>query len=167
MNPSPAIFRSFRAATLLAAVLLPLSAAAQLSGQPIRNFRLPVEYDAEGRPLQQVRGESATFLPDGIIQLSGLTIEIFSKGELAATVSSPECTYAPAQKKAAGKESIRIVTEKGVVTGDGFAWNGENQQFQIFKNVRVFLDPDLQKSVVDPEAAEPLPDIDVSATEEP
>lgn len=166
MNLSPVIFRAFPAAAFLAAALLPLSADAQLAGQPIRNFRLPVEYDSEGRPLQQVRGESATFLPDGIIQLSGLTIEIFSKGTLAATVSSPECTYAPAQKKAAGKESIRIVTEKGVVTGDGFAWNGENQQFQIFQNVRVFLDPNLQKSVIDPEVMEPIPDIDVSATEE-
>ena len=162
-----AIFRLGLVSAALGAALLPASAGAQVSAQPIRNFRLPVEYDEEGRPLQQVRGESATFLPDGIIQLSGLSIEIFSKGELAATVSSPECTYAPAQKKAAGQDTIRIVTEKGVVTGDGFAWNGENQQFQIFRNVRVVLDPNLQESIVDPEAAEPLPDIDVSATGEP
>lgn len=167
MKSFSAIFRLGWVSAALVAALLPASAAAQLAGQPIRNFRLPVEYDEEGRPLQQVRGESATFLPDGIIQLSGLSIEIFSKGALAATVTSPECTYAPAQKKAAGKESIRIVTEKGVVTGDGFAWNGENQQFQIFQNVRVVLDPNLQESIVDPEASEPLPDIDVSTLQEP
>ena len=160
MNPLPAIFRTVFAA-VLAAALLPLSAAAQLAGQPIRNFRLPVEYDSEGRPLQQVRGESATFLPDGIIQLSGLSIEIFSKGELAATVTSPECTYAPAQKKAAGKESIRIVTEKGVVTGDGFAWNGENAQFQIFRNAKVVLDAGLDKAIAAPEATAPLDDIEI------
>ena len=54
-----------------------------------------------------------------------------------------------------------------MVTGDGFAWNGENEQFQIFKNAKVTLDGQMDKGLVAPKpapAAEPTPE--PAATEE-
>ena len=42
-----------------------------LEGLAVKGFRLP-EYDADGKLKQQLYGETATFLPDGIIQLTGL-----------------------------------------------------------------------------------------------
>ncbi len=113
-------------------------ALAQLEGQAVKGFRLP-EYDEDGKLKQQLYGETATFLPDGIIQLTGLKIEIFRRGEVTARIYSPACAYDPNRKRAASKEHIRIVTEKAVLTGDGFAWNGENEQFQIFQNAKVML----------------------------
>ena len=107
---------------------------------------------------QQLYGETATFLQDGIIQLTGLKIEIFRRGEVTARIASPECAYDPNRKRAASKDHIRIVTEKAVLTGDGFAWNGENEQFQIFKNAKVTLDGQMDQSLVAPQpapAAEP------------
>lgn len=136
-----------------------LSARAQMEGQTIKNFRLP-EYNAEGLLEHQLYGETATFLQDGIIQLSGLKIEIFNKGSVAARVYSPECAYAPSRKMAASKDHIRIVTERGIVTGDGFAWNGENAQFQIFKNAKVVLDSRADQVIVAPESVEPMKDIE-------
>lgn len=128
---------------------LAVAASAQLEGQAIKGFRLP-EYDENGKLKQQLYGETATFLADGIIQLTGLKIEIFRAGQVTARVFSPECAYDPNRKRAASKEHVRIVTEKGVLTGDGFAWNGENEQFQIFKNARVTLDGQMDSGLLAP-----------------
>ena len=131
----------------------PSPAAAQLEGQSVKGFRLP-EYDANGKLKQQLYGETATFLQDGLIQLTGLKIEVFREGEVMARIFSPLCAYDPNRKRAASKDHIRIVTEKAVLTGDGFAWNGENEQFQIFKNARVTLDGQMDMSLVAPRPAE-------------
>ena len=127
-------------------------ACAQLEGQAVKGFRLP-EYDEEGKLKQQLYGQTATFLQDGIIQLTGVKIEIFRRGELTARVYSPLCAYDPNRKRAASKQHIRIITEKAVLTGDGFAWNGENEQFQIFQNAKVTLAGGMNKSIVSPKPA--------------
>ena len=145
-----------RAAAVAAAGIawgLCAGASAQIEGQAVTGFRLP-EYDADGKLTQQLYGETATFLPDGIIQLTGLKIEIFSEGEVSARIASPLCAYDPERKRAASQDHIRIVVEKGVLTGDGFAWNGENQQFQIFRNVKVTLDPQMDKRWTEPRAGD-------------
>ncbi len=129
-----------------------VDAPAQLEGQSVKGFRLP-EYDENGKLKQQLYGETATFLQDGLIQLTGLKIEVFREGEVMARIFSPLCAYDPNRKRAASKDHIRIVTEKAVLTGDGFAWNGENEQFQIFKNARVTLDGQMDMSLVAPQPA--------------
>ena len=141
---------------MAAGLCLATAARAQLEGQTVKGFRLP-EYDPDGKIKQQLYGETATFLQDGIIQLTGLKIEIFRRGEVTARIYSPLCAYDPKRKRAASKEHIRIVTEKAVLTGDGFAWNGENEQFQIFKNAKVTLDGQMDKSLVEPAPASPAP----------
>ena len=141
---------------MVAGLCLAPAAWAQLEGQTVKGFRLP-EYDPDGKIKQQLYGETATFLQDGIIQLTGLKIEIFRRGEVTARIYSPLCAYDPNRKRAASKEHIRIVTEKAVLTGDGFAWNGENEQFQIFKNAKVTLDGQMDKSLVEPAPASPAP----------
>ena len=141
---------------MAAGLCLATAARAQLEGQTVKGFRLP-EYDPDGKIKQQLYGETATFLQDGIIQLTGLKIEIFRRGEVTARIYSPLCAYDPNRKRAASKEHIRIVTEKAVLTGDGFAWNGENEQFQIFKNAKVTLDGQMDKNLVAPAPASPAP----------
>lgn len=134
--------------------LAALPARAQLEGQTVTGFRLP-EFDEEGNLKQQLYGETATFLADGIIQLTGLKIEIFRNKEVTARVYSPDCAYDPTRKRAASKEHIRVVTEKAVLTGDGFAWNGENEQFQIFKNAKITLDGQMDASMLAPKPEKP------------
>lgn len=125
---------------------------AQIAGQTVKGFRLP-EYDAQGRLTQQLFGETAAFLEGGIIQLTGLRLELFRNGEVTARVFSPECAYDPVRKRAASKEHIRIVAQKAVLSGDGFAWNGENEQFQIFRNAKVVLDAQMDANLVLPPPA--------------
>lgn len=134
------------------AFALAVSALAQLEGPAVQGFRLP-EYDEDGKLKQQLYGETATFLPDGIIQLTGLKIEVFRKGEVTARIFSPSCAYDQNRKRAASKDHIRIVVEKAVLTGDGFAWNGENEQFQVFKNAKVVLDGKMDEGVLAPKPA--------------
>ena len=146
---------SWRSAMCGAGVFLALAAgaSAQLEGQTVKGFRLP-EYDEDGKLKQQLYGTTATFLQDGIIQLTGLKIELFRKGEVSARVYSSLCAYDPKRKRAASKQHIRVVTEKAVLTGEGFAWNGETQQFQIFENAKVVLDGQMDtKSLVAPKPA--------------
>ena len=143
--------RALGAAAALAATLAAVATAQEVPAPTpaVKGFRLP-EYDADGKLKQQLYGETATFLQDGIIQLTGLKIEIFRNGEVTARVQAPECAYDPNRKRAASKGPIRIVTEKAVLTGEGFAWNGENEQFQIFQNARVVLDSQMNKGMVAP-----------------
>lgn len=146
---------SWRSALLAAAVLLGSAAGAQaqLAGQTVKGFRLP-EYDEDGKIKQQLYGQTATFLADGIIQLTGLKIELFRKGEVTARIYSSLCAYDPERKRAASKQDIRVVTEKAVLTGEGFAWNGETEQFQIFQNAKVVLDGSMdKKSLLAPQPA--------------
>jgi hypothetical protein len=74
--------------------------SAQLEGQTVKGFRLP-EYDEDGKLKQQLYGTTATFLADGIIQLTGLKIELFRKGEVTARIYSSLCAYDPKRKRAA------------------------------------------------------------------
>ena len=146
---------NWRSALLAAAMLLGSAAAAgaRLAGQTVKGFRLP-EYDEDGKIKQQLYGQTATFLADGIIQLTGLKIELFRKGEVTARIYSSLCAYDPERKRAASQQDIRVVTEKAVLTGEGFAWNGETEQFQIFRNARVVLDGSMdKKSLLAPQPA--------------
>ena len=82
----------------------------------MKGFRLP-EFDEDGKLKQQLYGETATFLQDGSILLTGLKIEMFRKGEVTARIYSPECAYDPNRKLAASTNHIRIVVQKAVLTG--------------------------------------------------
>ena len=130
--------------------MLAAAAGAQVEGQAVKGFRLP-EFDEDGKLKQQLYGETATFLQDGSILLTGLKIEMFRKGEVTARIYSPECAYDPNRKLAASTNHIRIVVQKAVLTGDGFKWNGTNEQFRIDQNVRVTLDADLDADVLAPQ----------------
>lgn len=136
-----------------------VSVQAQLEGQAVRGFRLP-EYDDEGRLTQQLFGETATFLADGIIQLTGLRLEIYREGEITARIYSPACAYDPNRRRAASHDHIRIVTPRAVVTGDGFAWNAENEQFQIFRNAKIVFESDEQQDLLRPRGASADEDVE-------
>lgn len=107
--------------------------------KPVKGFRLP-EYDTDGNLIRQMQGDTATFMKDGIIQVTDLGFDFYSDGRPVLRVTSPFAAYDQPNARAASQNSIRIVAEKLVITGNSFAWNGEAEQFQIFDNVRVTLD---------------------------
>jgi len=105
----------------------------------IQGFRLP-EYDDEGRLERQATGETARFLQDGLLEVTGLELSLYEEGELALVATSPRCVYDQGKQRAASREPLRVVTDTAILTGDGFAWNGEAEQFQIFDHARLVID---------------------------
>lgn len=105
----------------------------------IQGFRLP-EYDDEGRPRRQATGDTARFLQDGLLEVTGLELSLYEEGELMLVATSPRCVYDQGKQRAASREPLRVVTDTAVLTGNGFAWNGEAEQFQIFDHARLVID---------------------------
>ncbi|MBQ7252205.1 MAG: hypothetical protein IJS32_06365 [Kiritimatiellae bacterium] len=105
----------------------------------IQGFRLP-EYDGEGRLKRQATGDTARFLQDGLLEVTGLELSLYEEGTLRLVATSPRCVYDQGKQRAASREPLRVVTDTAVLTGDGFAWNGEAEQFQIFDHARLVVD---------------------------
>ena len=105
----------------------------------IQGFRLP-EYDGEGRLKRQATGETARFLQEGLLEVTGLELALYDEGTLMLVATSPRCVYDQGKQRAASREPLRVVTDTAVLTGDGFAWNGEAEQFQIFDHARLVVD---------------------------
>ena len=129
-----------KAGTMLA-LLLALGAAAwaQDSGmQTVAGFRVP-EYDENNQLKSQLFGDFAKVLPEGIIEITQLKIDFYSEGKVEMTVTSPKCTYKQKEGKAESDADVRITREDMVVTGKGFAWNGRDEKFEIFKEAKVVL----------------------------
>jgi hypothetical protein len=105
----------------------------------IQGFRLP-EYDGEGRLKRQATGDTARFLQDGLLEVTGLELSLYEEGSLQLVATSPRCVYDQGKHRAASREPLRVVTDTAVLTGNGFAWNGEAEQFQIFDHARLVID---------------------------
>ena len=128
-------------------VLLATAAMAPAAGTndelQIKGFRVP-EYDDEGNMTSQIFGDFAKGLPDGFIQVEGLTME-FYKGSLSnrvtdMRVTAPRCLLHRGKKAAVSDSDVRIVRgEAMVVTGTGFMWNNNEQLLMIMSNSKVVL----------------------------
>ena len=106
--------------------------------QTVAGFRVP-EYDENNQLKSQLFGDFAKVLPDGIIEITQLKIDFYSEGKVEMTVTAPQCTYRQKEGKAESDADVRITREDMVVTGRGFAWNGRDEKFEIFKDAKVVL----------------------------
>lgn len=106
--------------------------------QTVAGFRVP-EYDENNQLKSQLFGDFAKVLPDGIIEITQLKIDFYSEGKVEMTVTAPKCTYKQKEGKAESDTDVRITREDMVVTGNGFAWNGRDEKFEIFKDAKVVL----------------------------
>jgi hypothetical protein len=128
--------QGYALALLLAVVAV---GRAEESGmQTVAGFRVP-EYDESNRLKSQLFGDFAKVLPDGVIEITQLKIDFYSDGKVNMTVTAPQCAYKQKEGIAESAADVRITREDMVVTGKGFAWNGRDEQFQIFKEVKVVL----------------------------
>ena len=121
-----------------------LSAAVATGGaedsgvQTVAGFRVP-EYDENNRLKSQLFGDFAKVLPNGVIEITQLKIDFYSEGKVNMTVTVPRCSYKQKEGMAESDADVRITREDMVVTGQGFAWNGRDEQFRIFKEAKVVL----------------------------
>jgi hypothetical protein len=125
---------------ILATMLLALAARAQQAdtGQTITGFRVP-EYDDNGKLKTELFGDTARVLPDGVIEITQLKIDVYNKGQVDMTVTAPKCAYNQKEGLAKSDSDVRIARENMVVTGVGFTWTGQNERFEILSKAKVVL----------------------------
>ncbi|MFH0908082.1 MAG: hypothetical protein V1929_04910 [bacterium] len=120
-----------------------LFAAGTNDEMTIKGFRVP-EYDAEGNMTTQIFGDFAKGMPDGFIEVQGLTMEFYKGSQSNRTtdmrVTAPRCLLHRGKKAAVSDSDVRIVRgETMVVTGTGFMWNNNEQLLMIMSNSKVVL----------------------------
>lgn len=119
-------------------ILAALRAGGQEAGMELSGFRVP-EYTREGVMKSQLFGEHARVLPEGLIELRGVTIEFYKGTNVSARVVSPKCFYCRADGSAYAEEPVRIEFEKMTVTGRDYEWSGKGRRFVIRREARVVL----------------------------
>ena len=129
---------------LMLGLCLPAYAADE-DAQTVTCFRVP-EYDEQNNLKSELFGDFAKILPDGVIEITKLKVDLYSDGKIDVTVTAPKCKYDQKNSTADSDSEIRIARENMVVTGVGFTFNSHDQRFQIMKQARVVL-KEAQKSM--------------------
>jgi hypothetical protein len=112
---------------------------AQVAPQEVSDFRYP-EYDEEGKLKHQITGEKARIMPNGLVEITGLKVELFDKkGKVNAQATSPQCTFDRQGGRAGASAPLRIDHESMVLTGENYYWDQAKKRIQIFKKVHVTL----------------------------
>lgn len=112
--------------------------------QTVSGFRVPT-YDADGRLVSQLFGDSARILPDGAVEIAELRMEFYSKMSDATNrildmrVTSPRCFYDRNSGIATSDAPVRISRDNMVVTGTGFRWSGSEERLEIYSESKVVL----------------------------
>jgi hypothetical protein len=115
-----------------------LRTAGQEAGMELSGFRVP-EYTREGVMKSKLFGEHARVLPEGLIQLRGVTVEFYDGTNVTARVISPGCLYQRVDHTVRSEEPVRIELEKLTVTGRDYEWCGKESRFVIHREARVVL----------------------------
>lgn len=113
------------------------SAMAQTASfDQIESFRIP-QYDSEGNKVSLLTGRHAKQLDNGEVEITGVNLELYDKGVLAATLTAPKCTYNEGKGVAYSRSEVKMTRGNVVLTGKGFTYDQGRETFRIFSNVRV------------------------------
>jgi len=123
----------------VAGALIVSAAVAQLhSGQTLSGFRVP-EYDPEGTMRSQLFGDVARVLPNDIVEIEGVRLEMYRDGEVETRATSPHSIYDRRTRTVASTSSVRITRGGAVITGYDYRYDPDKETFLIQSNARVVL----------------------------
>lgn len=123
---------------MLVLALCGMAAAQDPNVQSLSGFELP-EYDAEGRKVRHIFGDMAEVLPEGLIRITNLRVDIFQNEKVAMKVIAPRCELNQKTKQAVSDGPVRIIRDNMVVTGTGFDFSNEKERIQIMHDTKVVL----------------------------
>ncbi len=130
--------RTYIVAAITALSMAGAISAVEMAGQTVTGFRVP-EYDEENNLKTLLLGDFAKVLADGVIEITGLRIEVYQEGKVAMTVTAPHCRFHQKTGMAESDGDVRIANEEMVVTGKGFNWNNKDEVFNIRSQTKVVL----------------------------
>ncbi len=107
-------------------------------GQVVRNVRYP-DYDKHGQLNFEVMGDEAEIQPDGLIQIKNLKLIFYNKGKPVVQVTTPWCLFDRVKRTAVSKSEVCIARKEIVLTGRGFEWKLDGEQFKIHNDVKMVL----------------------------
>jgi hypothetical protein len=114
--------------------------------KPIINFRLP-EFTPEGNRAWLVRGSEARYVNQGLINITGLNLSIFTglpDGKVETLILSPLAQIRYTDMLAQGNNTIRIVNDRFEATGKNWNYWHKEKKVSIAGNVRVVLHTELK-----------------------
>lgn len=127
---------------LLLAASAGMAATTQITpDKPIINFRLP-DFTPEGHRSWLVRGSEARYQPEGLVEITGLNLSIFTgqaDGKVETLILSPFAKVLPADQLVRGDDTIRVIDDRFEATGSNWSYSHRDKKISIGKNVRVVL----------------------------
>ncbi len=127
-----------RGLIFLAVATLAIAAVAQRTGMELKGFRVP-EYNDDSTMKSQLFGERAILRDDGLVEISGLKIELYNIGESNAVVTAPHCLYDRNTRNASSDGDVKVEMQEMTLTGKGFLCEGEEYRFSIKSDAKVVL----------------------------
>jgi len=114
--------------------------------QPIVNFRLP-DFTPEGNRSWLVRGSEARYATQGLVDIKGLNLSIFTglpDGRVETLILSPSAQVVPGEQIVRGSDTIRIINDRFEATGSEWNYSHKEKKVSIGKNVHVVLHTQLK-----------------------
>ncbi len=114
--------------------------------KPIINFRLP-EFTPEGNRAWLVRGSEARYASQGVVNITGLNLSIFTglpDGKVETLILSPAAQVRYTDMVAQGKDTIRVINDRFDATGTTWNYSHKEKKVSIAGNVRVVLHTELK-----------------------
>jgi len=97
-------------------------------------FELP---NQEGARAALVKGETATVLPGGFIEIDKVFTRIFCEDGREVFVTSDTALFDKNNGEVSTEVPVKIVSEGVVITGTGMLWRSNKQLIEIKENVKV------------------------------
>lgn len=135
------LWRLVRAATCVALVgtwFMTPSSHAQILGE-LRDYIVP-DTDAQGRRTE-LRGDRARTLPNGMIELEGMTAKTFRGDEPDMIIEASRCVFDRNNKVAISDGELSVKTADGrfSIRGRGFRWLQSESRLTISNNVEAVV----------------------------
>lgn len=84
-----------------------------------------------------VRGDTANFLPNGMIEVVNVKAQVFRPGESDIFIQSPKGEFNKATREVRSDQAVQIDTNEMRITGVGLLWDPNTDKAWIYKNVKV------------------------------
>lgn len=84
-----------------------------------------------------VRGDTANFLPDGVIEITNVKTQVFRDGGSDIFITSSKGMFNKGTREVTTDKEVEILSQEMLIKGTGLFWNPEENRAQIQKNVSV------------------------------
>lgn len=131
---------ALRWVVLLSMTTAALVATAQLvPDAPVSGFRLPMFGD-DGNPVWELRGKEGRYISEDQVDLKGMRLRIFAEDpsdRVETEIISPQAIMLVQKNQIVGDETITVVGDNFIVSGERWLWDGDEDTVVIDENVRV------------------------------